>query len=108
MKIYREQVLKYINSRLDKDEQKMCRTLINFLRDAKLLGEKDTAVTEVELVVGYRLIEEDTPLRARHLMPQFNEFISDLQKCGIKIKRMLEEYELNNSLYDLLVEPLKR
>ena len=108
MKIYREQVLRYITSRFDKDEYKMCKALRDFLRDAKLLGEKDTAVTEVELVVGYRLVEEDTPLRARHLMPGFNEFINDLQKCGIKIKRMLEEYELNDHLYDLLVEPLKR
>jgi hypothetical protein len=106
MKIYREQVLKYINSRLEKDEYKMCKALIDFLKDAKLLEDKD--ITEVELVVGYRLVEEDTPLRARHLIPRFHEFVNDIQRCGIKIKRMLEEYELNDHLYDLLVEPLKR
>lgn len=106
MKIYREQVLRYINSRLDKDEYKMCKALIDFLKDAKLLQEKD--ITEVELVVGYRLIEEDTPLRARKFIPKFSEFVNDIQRCGIRIKRTLEEYELNDNLYDLLVEPLKR
>ena len=81
-----------------------CSSLIGYLKSAKLIRENK--VDEVDVIVSYRILTEDTPPEYHHLIPSFREYVERIEKCGVTVNRILPEYELNEELYEELVKPL--
>jgi hypothetical protein len=86
-------------------KEKSCSSLVDYLISAKLI--RNNEMDDADVVVSYWIMREDAPSHMRKLIPTFNEYVKTIERCGILIDRILPEFNLDENLYNQLIEPIK-
>ncbi len=86
-------------------KERSCSSLVNYLESARLI--RDGKMDDADVIVSYWIMGEDVPEEMKHLIPEFNRYVEIIKQCGILIDRILPEFNLDENLYNQLIEPIK-